>query len=209
MQEYDVIVVGAGNAAFCAALAAQEEGASVLMLEAAPEQESGGNSRFTAGSVRVVYNGVEDIKALVPDLTEQEIATTDFGTYTADQFFDDMARVTQNRADPDLVELLVTRSFNTFRWMRDKGVRFIPIYGRQAFKIDGRFKFWGGLTVGAVGGGPGLIKMETAAATQRGIDIRYQTRALSLLFDGVRVSGVRVRHDGVESDLHAKSVVLA
>jgi len=49
MQEYDVIVVGAGNAAFCAALAAQEEGASVLMLEAAPQEESGGNSRFTAG----------------------------------------------------------------------------------------------------------------------------------------------------------------
>jgi tricarballylate dehydrogenase len=60
-QNADVIVVGAGNAAFCAALAAQEQGAKVLMLEAAPEEESGGNSRFTAGSIRVVYNGVEDI----------------------------------------------------------------------------------------------------------------------------------------------------
>src|SRR6266576_206346 len=208
-QSADVIVVGAGNAAFCAALAAQELGASVLMLEAAPEEESGGNSRFTAGSVRVAYNGVDDIKALVPDLTEQEIASTDFGTYTREQFFDDMARVTQNRADPDLVELLVTRSFDTFCWMRNKGVRFIPIYGRQAFKIEGKFKFWGGLTVEAVGGGPGLIKMETDAASKRGIDLRYQTRALSLLFDGVRVSGVRIRHDGVESDLHGKSVVLA
>ena len=107
----DVIVVGAGNAAFCAALAAQEQGAKVLMLEAAPEDESGGNSRFTAGSIRVVYNGVDDIKTLVPDLTPAEIDTTDFGTYTADQFFDDMARVTQNRADPDLVELLVTQEF--------------------------------------------------------------------------------------------------
>src|SRR6266568_5773374 len=207
--ETDVVVVGGGNAAFCAALAAQEQGASVMMLEAAPEEESGGNSRFTAGSVRVVYNGVDDIKALVPDLTEQEIATTDFGTYTSEQFFDDMARVTQNRADPDLVELLVTRSFDTFCWMRGKGVRFIPIYGRQAFKIEGKFKFWGGLTVEAVGGGPGLIKMLTDAATKRGIEIRYRTRALSLLYDGVRVSGVRIRHDGAESELHAKSVVLA
>jgi tricarballylate dehydrogenase len=205
----DVIVVGAGNAAFCAALAAQEKGAKVLMLEAAPEEESGGNSRFTAGSVRVVYNGVDDIKALVPDLTEQELATTDFGTYTADQFFDDMARVTQHRADPDLVELLVTKSFEAFCWMRDKGVRFIPIYGRQAFKIDGKFKFWGGLTVEAVGGGPGLIKMLTESAKKRGIDISYATRALDLLFDGSRVEGVRVRRDGAIHDLRAKSVVLA
>src|SRR6266850_7053655 len=193
MKEYDVIVVGAGNAAFCAALAAQEQGASVLVLEAAPEDESGGNSRFTAGSIRVVYNGVDDIKALVPDLTEAEVATTDFGTYTADQFFDDMARVTQHRADPDLVELLVTKSFDTLVWMRDKGVRLIPIYGRQAFKIEGKFKFWGGLTVEAVGGGPGLIKMLTDAATKRGIEIRYNTRATDLVFDGARVSGVCFR----------------
>jgi tricarballylate dehydrogenase len=93
--------------------------------------------------------------------------------------------------------------------MRDKGVRFIPIYGRQAFKIDGKFKFWGGLTVEAVGGGPGLIKMLTEAATKRGIGIRYETRALSLVYDGVRVEGVRIRHQGAESELHSKSVVLA
>ena len=82
MSEYDVIVVGGGNAAFCAALAAAEKGASVLVLEAAPEDEAGGNSAFTAGAMRVVYNGVDDIKALVPDLSDDEIAITDFGTYT-------------------------------------------------------------------------------------------------------------------------------
>jgi tricarballylate dehydrogenase len=210
MSEYDVIVVGGGNAAFCAALAAQEQGAKVVMLEAAPEDEAGGNSRFTAGSIRVVYNGVEDIKTLVPDLTQAEIDTTDFGTYTADQFFDDMARVTQHRANPDLVELLVTRSFDTLNWMREKGVRFIPIYGRQAFKqADGKFKFWGGLTVESVGGGPGLVNMLTESAKKRGIDIRYRTRALDLLTDGDRVKGVRIRHDGQVSEIHGKAVVLA
>ena len=81
-----------------------------------------------------------------------------------------MARVTQNRADPDLVELLVTRASTRCYWLRDKGVRFMPIYGRQAFKIDGKFKFWGGLTVEAVGGGPGLVKMVTDAASKRGIE---------------------------------------
>ena len=205
----DVIVVGAGNAAFCAALAAQERGARVLMLEAAPEEESGGNSRFTAGAIRVVYDGVDDIKTLVPDLTAAEIASTDFGTYTAAQFFDDMALVTQHRADPDLVELLVTHSFAALNWLRGKGVRFIPIYGRQAFKVGGRSKFWGGLTVEAVGGGPGLVAMLTAAAHKHGIGLRYGTRALDLLFDGNRVEGVRVRHDGALRELRAKSVVLA
>src|SRR3979490_2202057 len=133
MSEYDVIVVGGGNAAFCAALGAQEQGAKVLMLEAAPEDESGGNRRFTAGAGRVAENGVDDIKALVPDLTPQEIAETDFGTYTAEKFFDDMALVTQNRADPDLVLASATNPFEALNWMREKGVRFIPIYGRVHF----------------------------------------------------------------------------
>src|SRR6266852_2784917 len=208
-SEVDVIVVGGGNAAFCAALAAQEQGASVLMLEAAPEDESGGNSRFTAGSVRVVYNGVDYIKALVPDLTPQEIADTDFGTYTAEQFFDDMARVTQNRADPDLVELLVTKSFDTFCWMRDKGIRFIPIYGRQAFKIDGKFKFWGGLTIESVGGGPGLVDMLTAAGKREGIEIWYETRAVELIQEGNRIVGVKIREKGEPSEVRGKTVVIA
>jgi tricarballylate dehydrogenase len=209
MAEYDVIVVGGGNAAFCAALAAQEQGAKVVVLEAAPEDEAGGNSRFTAGSIRVVYNGVDDIKTLIPDLTEKEIEETDFGTYTAEKFFDDMAQVTQNRANPDLVELLVTKSFDTLNWMREKGVRFIPIYGRQAFKIDGKFKFWGGLTIESIGGGPGLVNMLTESAKKRGIEVRYQTRALSLIHSGDRVEGVRVRHDGRDSEIRGKAVILA
>ena len=181
-EQADIIVVGGGNAAFCAALSAREQGASVLVIEAAPESEAGGNSRFTAGSMRVVYNGVDDIKAIVPDLSAEEIDNTDFGTYTADQFFDDMARVTQYRADPDLVELLVTRSFPTVLWMRDKGIRFVPIYGRQAFKIDGKFKFWGGLTVESVGGGPGLVDMLTTSAKKNGIEVLYETRAIDLKY---------------------------
>lgn len=160
----DVIVIGGGNAAFCAALAAAEHGGSVLVLERAPQDESGGNSRFTAGAFRCVYDGVDDLKTLMPDLTEEEIANTDFGTYTQDKFFDDMARVTEYRTDPDLCELLVTRSRDTMRWMQQKGIRFIPIYGRQAYKIDGKFKFWGGLTVEAWGGGPGLVEAHTAIA---------------------------------------------
>ncbi len=148
-EEFDVIVVGGGNAAFCAALSAQEQGARVVVLERAPEEECGGNTRFTAGNIRFAYRGVEDLKAIMPDLTDAEIAITDFGTYTEDQFFDDMFRVTRNRTDPDLCEILVRRSFETMKWLHGKGVKFAPIWGQQAFKIDGKFKFWGGLTVSA------------------------------------------------------------
>src|SRR5215468_7195850 len=171
VMDFDVVVVGAGNAALCAALAGRENGARVAVLERAPEDQDGGNSRFTAGAFRCVYGGVDDLKKIMPDLSPEEIANTDFGTYTEGQFFDDMFRVTQYRADPDLVEHLVRSSLATMVWMREKGVRFVPIYGRQAFKIGGKFKFWGGLTVEAVGGGPGLIKMLTDAATKRGVEI--------------------------------------
>ena len=208
-SDWDVIVVGGGNAAFCAALAAREQGASVVMLEAAPEDEAGGNSRFTAGAMRVAYDGVEDILKLVPDLSETEIETTDFGSYTKDQFFDDMARVTQYRSDPELVDRLVTGSLDTLIWMREKGVRFVPIYGRQAFKIDGKFKFWGGLTVETVGGGPGLIDMWTGIAKREGIEVLYEHRVLDLLRDDDRVSGVKVRRDGETVEFSGGTVVLA
>ena len=139
-----VVIVGVGNAALCAALAAREGGASVTVLERAPQDESGGNSRFTAGAFRCAYSGLEDLLKLMPDLSENEIATTDFGTYTEDQYLDDMFRVTNYRSDPDLVECLVRQSSQTMLWMRGMDVRFMPIYGRQAFKVEGKFTFWGG-----------------------------------------------------------------
>lgn len=209
MTVWDTIIVGAGNAAFCAAHAAREQGASVLMLECAPEEENGGNSRYTAGAIRFAYDGVDDIRALCPDLSEEQIAITDFGTYTTDQFFDDMFRVTRFRTDPALCERLVTTSRETMHWMRSKGIRFMPIYGRQAFKVDGRFKFWGGLTLESWGGGPGLVDAHTNIARTSGVEIRYDTRALELLTDGHAVIGVRVRHKGRIEDLSAKSVVVA
>jgi len=205
----DVVIVGGGNAALCAALAAAEHGVSVLVLERAPEDESGGNSRFTAGAMRCVYDGVEDLKALMPDLTEQEIAQTDFGTYTEDQFFDDMYRVTEYRTDPELVEVLVKNSRETLRWMKSRGVRFAPIWGRQAFKVDGRFKFWGGLTVEAHGGGPGLVASLTAIAKKAGINVLYDARAVGLITDDDGVQGIRVRHGGKTGSVATRNVVLA
>ncbi len=205
----DVVVVGAGNAAFCAALAAAEKGVSVLMLERAQEDEAGGNSRFTAGAFRCVYDGVEDLRALMPDLTDEEVANSDFGSYPEEKFFDDMGRVTEYRTDPDLCELLVTRSKSTMRWMRDKGVRFVPIWGRQAYKIGGKFKFWGGLSVEAWGGGPGLVEALTNIARKNKVAIAYGARAVSLIADDDGIKGLRVKRAGKTVDVMAKCVVLA
>jgi len=206
---WDVVVVGAGNAAFCAALAARERCERVLVLERAPEDEAGGNSRFTAGLMRVAYDGVEDLKRVMPDLSADEIARSDFGSYSEAQFLDDMARVTEYRCDPDLTEILVKQSLETVAWMRSKGVRFTAAWGRQAFNIGGRFKFWGGLTVEAVGGGPGLVDALTQAAKKNGIEVWYQARATALIADDDGVKGVRLRRAGKTVEVAAKSVVLA
>jgi tricarballylate dehydrogenase len=208
MQDWDVIVVGGGNAALCAALSAKETAKRVLLLERAPEDEAGGNSRFTAGLLRIVYNGAEDLAQLI-DLSKEEIERTDFGTYTAEQFLDDMARVTEYRCDPDLTEILVKQSFPTALWMRKKGLRFTAAWGRQAFKIDGRFKFWGGLTLEAIGGGPGLVDSLTQIAKKSGIEIWYEARAGSLIADDSGVHGVVVKRAGKTTEVKAKAVVLA
>ena len=207
----DVIVVGAGNAACCAALAARENGASVIILEAAPEHESGGNSRYTGGLMRVVYNNVDDVAQLIPDLTEEEKKTHDYGSYTSDQYFDDMGRITQYMSDPDLTEILITKSFDTLVWLRKKGVRFQPSYGRQSYKVEGnRYKFWGGLVAETWGGGAGLVDNELKACTRDGVKIFYETPALGLVTDDAgTILGVRAKHQGRNVEIRAKAVVLA
>ncbi len=204
-----VLVVGAGNAGLCAALAARERGADVLLLERAPRQQRGGNSAFTAGAMRFAYDGLDDLARVVSDLSDEEKRTTDFGSYTADRFFDDLARVTEYRADADLVEILVGQSLETLVWMQRQGVRFVPIYGRQAFKVEGRFTFWGGLTVEAAGGGPGLVDALHRAAERAGIRVLYGARALALLRDDGGVRGVKARHQGRTEEIRAGAVVLA
>ena len=208
----DVIVVGAGNAACCAALAAREGGASVIILEAAPLDDCGGNSRYTGGLMRVVYNGVDDLAQIIPDLTEEEKKTHDYGSYTAEHYYDDMGRITQYRTDPDLCEILISRSFETTVWMRKKGVKFQASYGRQSYKIDNgtRYKFWGGLAAESWGGGAGMVDNEHKACQRDGIKIFYETPALSLITnEGGVVLGVRAKHKGKNVEIHSKAVVLA
>jgi tricarballylate dehydrogenase len=208
-KTFDVVVVGGGNAALCAALAAREQGSSVLLLERAPHEERGGNSTYTDGLMRVVYEGADDIRALASDLTDDEMSVSDFGSYTESDFFDDMARITQYRTDPDLCEILVKRSKETLLWMKEQGVRFMPNFGRQAFRVNGRFKFWGGATIVVAAGGPGLVDSLYQRAEKNGVQIAYQAWVKDLIHDNDGVKGVVVRHGGAEIEIHATAVVLA
>lgn len=178
-----VAVVGGGNAGLCAALSARENGATVTVYERAPYEFRGGNSRFTGGAIRTAYSGVDQLKELIPDLTDDEIRSTDFGSYSEKQFFEDLLRVTQFKTDADLADCLVTNSFDTLKWLRSKGVRFLPLYGRQSFEVESRQVFWGGLTVEAWGGGPGLVDSLVKACEANGVAIRYASRVTDINFD--------------------------
>ncbi len=209
-REFDIIVVGAGNAATCSALSAVENGASVLMLETAPKDSRGGNSAFTGGAFRFSYNGVDDLMELCPSLADEDLDNIDFGTYTHDQYYDDIFRMTQYRSDADLIEVLVTNSFDTAKWMTTHGIDLIPATGRQAFKVDGKFKFWGGLALRINGGGEQLVQTLHDTAEKAGIEVLYEATATDLLYDEDRgVHGVRCRHKGKVLNLESKAVVLA
>jgi len=208
MPQYDVVVVGKGNAALCAALSAREQGATVAMLEAASEDDSGGNSRFAGGVMRFAYESVDDLKR-VTELTDEEVATSDFGTNTREEYFDDLYRLTSYRTDPDLSETLVTKSLETMVWLRSQGARFVPNYGRQSGMVRGKRKFFGRLPIEVSGGGAGLVQSLDAAAKKAGIEVQFETRALGLLYDGEQVLGVRAQQKGKPVEFHAKSVVLA
>src|SRR3712207_1939522 len=114
-------------------------------------------------------------------------------------------------SDPDLTELLITRSFDTLVWLVNKGVRFQPSYGRQSYKVEGgKYKFWGGLVAETWGGGAGLVDNELKACEREGIRIFYDTPALSLLTDDEsRIRGAVAKQNGRKVEIASKAVVLA
>src|SRR3954465_13265900 len=208
-QRPDVLVVGAGNAALCAAISAHENGARVLMLEAAPMEERGGNSHFTGGAFRFAYRGVEDLITVLPSLANEDLSNVDFGTYTEEQYFDDMFEITEYRTDPELCEILVRGSLDTACWVHQQGVKLQPGLGRQAFEVDGKFKFWGGLALHIWGGGPEMLKALYSNVEQRGIHISYETPAVALIRENGAVRGVVAEPRGGPVEVKAAAVVLA
>src|SRR5688572_32657995 len=175
MESHDVIVVGKGNAALCAALSATDQGARVLMLEAASEDESGGNSRFAGGVMRFAYGGLEDLRR-VTDISDEEAANSDFGTNTREEFLDTIYRLTSYRTDADLSEILDNSSLDVMAWLRLNGARFILNHGRQSGMVNGKRKYLGNMPIEVNGGGAGLVQYLDAAVIKAGIEVRSEER---------------------------------
>jgi tricarballylate dehydrogenase len=206
-----VLVVGSGNAALCAALAAREAGAQVLVVESATRAERGGNSFFTAGLVRFPYRSLADVQTLVPDLGGLGASALDVGSYDESAFRGDLERVTDGRTDPTLAGILVREALPTMRWLQTQGARFALCLGRgrQAFEERGVLRFFGSAPVELEGGGSGHVDRLCALCEARGVAFRYGARARELTFERGRVSGLVVETAAGAERIAAHSVVLA
>ena len=210
-DDWDVVVVGAGNAALSAAISARESGAKVLVLEKAPEEEKGGNSYFTAGGFRFAHEGLDDVaQDILDDLSNAERMQIDLPAHDRQHFYEQLMKVTHHQSDEEMAWILIDDSRPTMSWLRRNGVRFVPMFGRQSYLVDGKHRFYGGVNIEAVGGGAGLVQFLLARCAKLEIPIRYSTGASRLLQDRqCRITGLEVRGpDGYES-LDAKAVVLA
>jgi tricarballylate dehydrogenase len=130
--------------------------------------------------------------------------------YPPEAFYDDVMRLSGGLSDPDLVDLLVGRSRETVAWMRAQGVRFILMLARQSYRVGAVHRFWGGLNVEAVGGGPGLVQAEYDRAAAAGVEVRYEAKATRLLLDDAgAVRGLVCRGPRGFHEVPAGAVVLA
>lgn len=205
----DIIVVGSGNAALCAGIAAIEKGADVLIIEKANEELAGGNSKYTAGAMRFVYNSNEDLMPLLKSPEDTRLPNTDFGSYTADKFRSDLLGFNDGRALSVEQNILIDHSYETMLWLAENGIKFEPIYERQSFEKDGRFVFWGGLTLAADGEGVGLVDAELEVFKSKGGRIRYNCSGVELITQNNTVIGIIVEDEnGIQNELFASAIIL-
>ncbi|BAD63168.1 tricarballylate dehydrogenase [Shouchella clausii] len=177
--DVDVVVLGTGNAALCAAIAAKEQGASVCMLERAPKSKRGGNSYFTDGAIRCAYGRFQDLRAVLPDLDEEQIQQISMPDYGEEAFMADLLRLTDGQTDQKLANQLVSRSFDTIQWMMKQGVQF-TVNENQYYEKDGKRQFWGGLPLKTKNKGVGLVQALFQRAEALGIDIKYDAKTTAL-----------------------------
>ncbi|MBI4190607.1 MAG: FAD-dependent tricarballylate dehydrogenase TcuA [Betaproteobacteria bacterium] len=198
-HHYDVLVVGTGNAACSAALAALEKTPRVGMLEKAPKRDRGGNSALTL-MMRFAFNGMEDLRPLIRNFSEAEMRPLleSLPHRTEAELWDEIMRVTNNQSDQEMLQVHVTESLKTVCWLASKGHEWVP----AAMRDDS--------VVTLNGGGAGLQQRHFAILEKAGVVFHHETAATELVEDEKgRVTGVRALTSAGYATFNAKSVVLA
>lgn len=201
----NIIIVGSGNAAMSAGIAALETGAHVMMLEKADMELAGGNTKYTAGAMRFCYDNSDALLPLLSSPSDKRVLRTDFGSYTPEKFAEDLLGFNDGKPLSLEQQRLISESYDAVTWLAKYGVKYEPIYSRQSFEKDGRIIFWGGLTLAAKNEGTGLYEMEKRAFEKLGGTIRYDAGVTGLTTSGRRVTGVLVEDEKIRAD----AVILA
>src|SRR6516165_4558034 len=184
-RKYDVLVIGGGNAALCAAISARRAGASVLVLEGAPKFYRGGNTRHTR-NMRCAHDAATDI------LT---------GPYPEQEFWEDLLRVTGGETDEELARLMIRESKDILNWIVEQGVRWQPSLG-GTLSLGRTNSFF-------LGGGRAMLNALYLTAEELGVDILYDAEVRDLdIVDGMFLSA-SLKHDGEHLTARAATLVAA
>jgi len=184
-SQYDIAVIGGGNAALCAAMTAAEKGAKVIILETAPKAYRGGNSRHTR-NFRCMHSG--PLGPLIED-------------YSEDEYFEDLLKVTGGKTDEKLARLAIRTSEECLPWMEEHGVRFQPsLSGTLSLARTNAF---------FMGGGKSLVNAYYRTADKLGVKVLYEANVTHLELDGDRITRVDYTHEGKSGQLTPKAVIVA
>lgn len=211
--DYDVVVAGAGNAGLVAALAAHDAGARVLVLEAAPLEERGGNSRFSGGIFRCAHDGLE---SLLPLVTEESAKWADRVTvdpYPADVYTAEYNASSNGRNNPELTRRVIEESLDTVKWMAAHGVKWELTVGKlidpEKIGAGERYALPPGGALRAANEGVGLIEDLFKSVEQAGIHVWYDSPVAELVMHGSACRGVRVNRAEGPVEVHAVTVLAA
>ncbi len=181
--QFDVAVIGGGNAGMCAALSAREAGASVLVLESAPRELRGGNSRHTR-NMRCMHEAPTDVLE---------------SAYFKDEYLADLMKVTGGETDERLARIAIRESLATSAWMRGHGVRFQPALG-GTLHLGRTNAFF-------LGGGKALLNAYYAAAERQGVRVLYDSEVAGLNISRGAFESGTVMLNGGPVTFRAKALV--
>jgi tricarballylate dehydrogenase len=184
-RSFDLLVLGGGNAALCAALTARRAGLSVLMLEAAPVHFRGGNSRHTR-NMRTMHSAPLEVLA---------------DAYPEEEYWEDLVKVTGGITDERLARMTIRGTVDHLPWMKRHGVRFQAALGGTLHLARTNAFF--------LGGGKALVNAYYAAAAQLGVAVAYDAEVIDLEMEGGRFVAATVAHAGAEHGVCARAVVAA